>query len=168
MEKALIALGHGYETGSRGRCTAFDGFTILAAPLDGQDHASREARVFGRKENGNGGVCYGAYTLKLARRDDSSKDLCLLVEHGGGREVWLVPSFYDGGATIEAILAMPERAQFGLLMTMYKLARNARSEAQSETRTEWAQAYVDKRIKKRRATKMRGPRVEIMPRCEAR
>jgi hypothetical protein len=31
MERAFIVKGHGYETGSMGRCTAFDGFDIIAA-----------------------------------------------------------------------------------------------------------------------------------------
>lgn len=162
MENALIKTGHGYEQGSMGRCTAFDGYTVLAAPLDGYDAAARDSRVFNRNENGTGGTCYGAYTIKLAK-EERGRDLYLLVQHGGGRVVWRVPAFFDGGAMLTALLAMPEREQFGLLMTLYKIARNAREQAIIETRREWAQAYVDKRIKKHRATKYRGPRVEILP-----
>jgi hypothetical protein len=163
MENALIAKGHGYESGSYGRCTAFDGYTVLAEPLPGYDAAGRDSRVFGRKENGYGGTCYGAYTIKLAKRD-SGRDLYLLVQHGGGREVWRVPAFYDRGALESHILAMPERVQFALLMTLYEAGRNAHAQAASETRQTWAQAFVDGRIKKHRATKSRGARIEIIER----
>lgn len=158
----FICKGHGYENHStQGRCTAFDGYEVLAAPLDGYDNAARESRVFGKQENGNGGTCYGAYTLKLAK-GEYGRDRYLLVQHGGGREVWKLPAFYDGGMTESELLALPERAQFGVLMMFYKLARNALDQGRAETRREWAQAYVDKRIKKHRATKYRGPRVEIV------
>ena len=164
MENAFIATGHGYEQGSMGRCTAFDGFTVLAAPLDGYDAAARESRIFRRDPDAIGGwVCYGAYTVKLAREGDRSRGLYLLVQHGGGREVWAVPQFFDGNKMLDHILAMPEREQFALLFTLYKLARNALNQGQTETRQTWAQAYADGRIKKRRANKYRGARVEIIP-----
>jgi hypothetical protein len=85
------------------------------------------------------------------------------VEHGAGREVWLVSSFFDGGQLKAHILAMPERMQFALLFTLYKMASNARYEARAETRQEWASAFVEGRIKKHRANKHRGQRVEIVP-----
>lgn len=97
MNPAFIAKGHGYESGTYGRCTAFDGYQIIAHPLPGDDDKGRESRVFGRQDNGNGGTTYGAYQIRLARRGDSGRDLYLLVSHGAGREVWLLPSFYDRG-----------------------------------------------------------------------
>lgn len=162
MENVFIRNGHGYESGSMGRCDAFDGFEILAAPLPGYDSAGRESRVFNRQPNGNGGTCYGAYTVKLARQSGGLHDLFLLVQHGGGREVWRVPRFYDGGAMESALLAMPEREQYALLLTMYEIASYARSQAQTETRQTWAQAFADGRIKKRRAARGRPARVEII------
>lgn len=161
-DMVFVRSGHGYETGSYGRCMAFDGFEIVANPLGGDDNAARESRVFGRDANGHGGVTYAAYDLRLAK-DGVSRDLYLLVSHGAGREVWRIPAFYDGGALRDHILTMPERVQYALLKTMYALASAARRQAQAETRREWAQAFVDKRIKKHRATKSRGPRVEILP-----
>lgn len=161
-QSVFIQSGHGYETGSYGRCTAFDGFEIIAEPLPGLDAAGRESRVFNRQPNGNGGTCYAAYTIKLAKRENGS-GLYILMQHGGGREVWLVPTFYDGGALAAHILEMPERLQFALLFSIYRTASEARRQAQEETRQTWAQAYVDGRIKKHRANKHRGARVEIIP-----
>jgi hypothetical protein len=149
MNATFIKKGHGYETGEYGRCTAFDGYTVIAAPLDGQDAAARESRVFNREANGNGGTCYGAYTLKLAK-GEYGRDKYLLVQHGGGREVWRVPAFYDGGALDEMILALPERLQYALLMTLYKIGRDSRAQAQTETRQEVFKAHVDGRLKKKK------------------
>lgn len=158
----FIRSGHGYETGEYGRCTAFDGYEIVAEPLPGYDKYGRESRVFNRQPNGYGGICYGAYTIKLGKREFST-DLFLLVAHGGGREVWRLPTFYDGGAMREHLLSLPERLQFAFLFTLYKMGSEARSQAQTETRQTWAQAFVDGRIKKHRANKHRGARVDIIP-----
>lgn len=160
-DAVFIRSGHGYETGSMGRCTAFDGYTVLVNPLGGRDAAARDSRVFGRKENGNGGVTYAAYDLSLAT-DGMSRDLFLLVSHGGGREVWRIPAFCDGGALREHLLSMPERLQFAMLKTLYGLASAARTQAQNETRRTWAQAFADGRIRKTRASKHRPARVEII------
>jgi hypothetical protein len=161
-ENVFIGRGHGYEVSDRGRCTAFDGFDVIAAPLDGHDAVARARRVLGRKADGTGGVCYGAYTVKLAKRADD-RDLYLLVHHGGGREVYRVPALYDRGALESHILSLPETMQFNLLMTLYRIGRQAYDQAEKLTRRNWAQAFVDKRIKKSRATKYRGPVVEIVP-----
>ncbi len=165
MQNALIAKGHGYEVSDRGRCTAFDGFEIIANPLGGYDNAARESRVFHRKENGNGGTCYGAYSIKLAKRE-FGQELYILMQHGGGREVWRVPQFYDGGDLAAHILAMPERLQYSLLFTLYKMAYNAHNQGASETQQTWAQAIADGRIRKRRANKDRGARIEIISEYE--
>jgi hypothetical protein len=171
MDNAFIRFGHGYETGSRGRCEAFDGFTILAAPLHQEGDAyqaafgpkARETRVFNQQPNGNGGTCYGAFAIKLASREGSGeagRDLYILMHHGAGREVLKLPQFYDGGALRKAILAMPEREQYSLLFMIWKTANNARSEAQAETRQRWVSAIVQKRIRQKRRNGM--VRVEIV------
>jgi hypothetical protein len=162
MQSVFIQSGHGYEVSDRGRCAAFDGFTILAEPLPGYEKAGRESRVFRGDSECGGGVTYASYTIKLANRGFDN-DLYLLVQHGAGREVWRLPSFYDGGALKDHILAMPERLQFALLFSIYRIASEARNQANAATRAEWAQAFVDGRIKKRRANKHRGLRVEIVP-----
>lgn len=162
MNAAFIRKGHGYATGSQGRCTAFDGFEIVAAPLhrEGEDewqaafgNAAREARVY-RRASGNG-TDYGSHAIKLGRMGG---DLYILMHNGSGREVLAVPKFYDGGDLEAAILAMPERLQYALLYTIWQAASNARYEAQRQTAETWSTAYVEKRLKKRRGTN----RVEII------
>jgi hypothetical protein len=165
-QAVFIKSGHGYEVSDRGRCTAFDGFTILAEPLPGYDKAGRESRVFNRNADGSGGVTYSPYTIKLAR-DDFGVDLYLLVEHGAGREVWRLPAFYDGGELRGYILAMPERLQFALLFSIYRIASDSRRQFRLETEREWRQAFIDGRIKKHRATKHRSGYLEIVPPAKA-
>ena len=145
---AFIRFGHGYETGSLGRCEAFDGFTILASPLGGFDNAARESRHF-PKRDGKSGVTYSSHAIKLAKVAHSH-DLYILMQHGGGREVLRVPTFYDGGDLEAAILALPERVQYALLYKIWQTAANARREAQRQTAHTYAQAFVDKRLKKKR------------------
>ena len=162
MQNVLIATGHGYENHStQGRCTAFDGYQILTNPLGGYDKEARESRVFNRKENGNGGTTYDAFSIKLAKRE-FGRELYILMQHGAGREVWRITQFFDGGDLAAYILAMPERLQFSLLFTIWKTASEARTQGQGETRAKWAQAFADGKIKKQRATKTRAARVEIV------
>ena len=85
------------------------------------------------------------------------------MQHGAGRKVLRIPSFYDGGDLAEMIKGLPDRLQYALLYSIWKAASYARREAQTQTRREWAQAYVDGRIKKHRATKHQGARVEVLP-----
>lgn len=146
----------------------FDGFTIIAAPLPGYDNAGREARVFKRK--GGNGTDYGSHIMALAVPDmtgtyEGGRQLYILVSHGGGRELWAIPSFYDGGNFERALLAMPERLQYAALYTLYHMASDARIQAQEETSRKYAKAFVEKRLK----TKRRNNRkyVEIMPEVAA-
>ena len=157
MSARLVRTGTGYQD-----CRAFDGFKIIAAPLPGYSDAEREARVFRRQANGNGGVCYGSHVLALAIGDFTGSDLYLLVSHGGGREVWAIPSFCDGGDYRRALLEMPERLQYAALYTLYKMASESRDEGASTTRAEYAQAFVDGRLKKSRVKQGRR-RVYIEP-----
>lgn len=173
MQNVLIRTGHGYEVSDRGRCEAFDGFEIIAAPLhqDGEGwqaafgNEARESRIFRRPDGRGGerGTDYGSHAIKLAKMPHDSA-LYILMHHGGGREVWRIPEFYDGGDLAEHIIALPERLQYALLYTIYNMASDARSQGKAETRREWAQAIVDKRIRKR---KRNGSyRVEIIPQWE--
>ena len=57
---------------------------------------------------------------------------------------------HGGGALNAAILAMPEREQFALLMTLYKMGRDSREQAASETRQDIFAAHVDGRLKKKK------------------
>lgn len=167
MQNVLIKTGHGYETGSRGRCEAFDGFDIIAAPLhqpgEGWQaafgNAARESRIYNSSGIPGRGCDYGSHAIKLARQKHDGA-LYILMHHGGGREVWRVPEFFDGGDLAAHIVGLPERLQYALLYTLYSMARDARSQAQAETRREWAQAIVDKRIRRRKG------HIEIVPQWE--
>lgn len=165
MNSAFIRFGHGYEQSERGRCEAFDGFEVIASPLGGFDQPSRDSRVF-RRASGDA-TTYASHAIKLAKFSGTSRGFHILMHHGGGREVLAVPQFYDGGDLEAAVLAMPERLQYALLYTIWSTARNAREEAKAETSRLWATAYAENRIRKRRATKSRGARVEIVPDWEA-
>ena len=168
MRNAFIRSGHGYESGSRGRCTCFDGFEIIAAPLGEFDNTARESRIFRRNADGNGGVDYSSHALKLARMEgERSGNLYILMHNGSGREVLKLHKFYDGGDLAEHITALPERLQYALLYSIWATADNARYEAQWSTANEWAQAFASGRIRKRRATNSRPARVEIVPEWQA-
>lgn len=149
MQAIIIARGNGYPGD-----TTFDGYEVLAEPLP-----KRESRVFNRQANGNGGTCYGAYSIKLAARqreawekdrEPHKRDLFILMQHGAGREVMHLRSFYDGGAFAAALLAMPEPVQYAALYTLYAMADEADRNARAETRAEWSQAFCDGRIRKSR------------------
>lgn len=157
MQNVLMKKGHGYETGDRGRCEAFDGFEIIAAPLGGFDSADRESRVFMRA-SGNG-TDYSSHAIKLAR-EPGRKDLYILMQNGGGREVWRIPTFYDGGDLAEHIQGMPERIQYALLYSLYKMGLEAMRQGQIATTIDWRLAIVDKRIRRRRGCP------EIIPQWE--
>lgn len=160
MQSAFIRKGHGYENPSPGSgyepCTAFDGFTIIANPMGGNDRAGREGRCGGPFR-----CDYQSHVIRLAR-DSFGRGLYILMENGSGREVLQVPQFYDHGALEAAILAMPEPLQYGLLYMIWNTATAARSEAESATSHKWAHAYQDGRIRKRR----RAGRVSIFVETE--
>lgn len=173
MYNAFIRSGHGYEVSDRGRCTAFDGFDVVAAPLhqEGKDweaafgDKARESRIF-RRANGNG-TDYGSHAIALARMSgDSSGALYILMHNGSGREVLAVPTFYDGGDLAAHITSLPERLQYALLYTIWSTANNARYEAMQKTGARWATAFSEKRIRQRRAARGRPARVEIIEEWE--
>lgn len=172
MQDVLIRKGHGYENHStQGRCEAFDGFEIIAAPLhqdgDGWQAAfgdkARAARIYNKSGAPGRGCDYGSHAIKLARQKHD-RDLYILMHHGGGREVWRVPAFYDGGDLAAHIIELPERLQYALLYTLYNMAHESRVQAQAETRREWAEAFTEKRIKTKRRDGRRY--VEIVPQWE--
>lgn len=152
LQSALVAKGHGYEQSERGRCTAFDGFEIIANPLGGFDNASRESRIF-RPDGGKpgSGTCYGSHAVYLMRatgREIGGRHLYIGIHHGGGRQVWRVPTcFHYLGETLDALAAMPERALYSLLQGIVSaLDDTQRSAGRAEADT-WRRATLDKRVR---------------------
>jgi hypothetical protein len=161
----FIAKGHGYESGSQGRCELFDGFTMLAEPLGDWSDADRARRVFGN-------VTYGSHIFKLAVRTEEaakrSRSLYLLVHHGGGREVLRIVQY--SGALVDVMLAawlaMPEAALYATLHTLYRTAYEARDVAKESEGSRWRQAAVEKRIRQRSYPKRGIAKVWIEPKRE--
>jgi hypothetical protein len=155
MGNAFVAFGHGYETGSRGRCEAFDGFDIIAAPLGEWSEADRESRVWRAAGATSGGVTYGSHAIKLATKapaydGDKPRGLYILGQHGGGREVLALDTGPDWKAVRDALLLLDERTLYAVLYSIWQTAASARTQAQSETQRKWSLAYVDGRIRKSR------------------
>lgn len=161
MQTVIIARGHGYETVNppyvNERCTAFDGFEVIANPLGGFSAADRERRILGRVDGKPGTGCdYSSHSIQLAVRENGGtykggRNLFILMQHGGGRVVYAIKQMYDGGATERALLALPEVELYGMLYTMAEMAEDAHSQGCRETQHKWAQAFYDGRIRKRRA-----------------
>lgn len=131
---------------AKGEPAIFREYTVLAEPLP-----DPEDRVFGRQENGNGGTCYRAYSLRLAKRGDFGGSFFLLVTHGAGSLVIRLPGTRATTIAVNAILTLPEPEQFAALWMLYDLAYEADRQARAETRTEYANAFVEGRLRKSRA-----------------
>lgn len=144
---ALVATGHGYETGSQGRCTAFDGFAIVRNPLGGFSEADRARRVFPGKSGP--GVTYGSHALYLMTRDDKSdRAFYIGVHHGGGRQVWRVKACFNHLAeTVAALADMDETSLYSLLWGMAEALADTRVSAIATESADWRQATVDRRVR---------------------
>lgn len=161
LKSAIIARGTGYAED-----TTFEPFEVIRHPLP-----ARDSRVLGAEpDNPMSGVCYRAYDIKLAvrrvadgeSRRDRKSTFYILMHHGGGTRVVEVAGTYDRGEMLEAVKAMPEVALYGLLFSIYRSIEDSALFAAQETRREWAQAAIDKRIKVGRV-KQGQRRVEILP-----
>lgn len=149
---ALVATGTGYAGSAPSaffpgtvRCTAFDGFEILANPLGGDTPAARESRVF--KGKSGPGVTYASHEFYLMRKEDS-RAYYIGVHHGGGRQVWaLSPCHNYLAETLDALLAMPERALYSLLRGIVSALDDTKRAAEIETAGDWRRATVEKRVK---------------------
>lgn len=147
---ALLARGHGYETGSRGRCEAFDPYDILANPLGGDKPEQRAKRVF-PSPSGGPGTTYESHEIYLLASKEKSlgkRQFCVAVHHGRGRFIWKLPTCYNySEETIAALLAMPERALYSLLYGIIAALDDTKQAAESDTARDWRRATLDKRVK---------------------
>ena len=147
----LIKTGNGYEG-----CTAFDGYATLIFPLK-----TRDERVIGN-------TTYASHEIRLAERDEPEvfkprselTGLYLLVHHGSGRRVYRLPTTKKK-IILAALESLGEVEQYSMLYMLYRAASDALREGYNDAAQEWAQAYSDKAIKIKRATKTRGRRITI-------
>ena len=72
------------------------------------------------------------------------------MQHGGGRQVVAFPGIFDGGATVEHMLQMPAAILYGILYSHYYAATEADRRAREAVRQEWAEAFIEGRIRKSR------------------
>lgn len=166
LDTALVTTGHGYQTGSHGRCTAFDGFTIIANPLGEFSDRDRERRIF--LANDGPGVTYGSHALYLMTREEREpRAFYIGIHNGSGRQVWRIPACFEYLAeTIEELTRLRERALYSLLYGIVKALNSTRRAAESDTAHEWRVAAVDKRVKVRRQTSKGRAQVWIEPKRE--
>lgn len=147
---AFVARGHGYEISERGRCEAFDPYEILANPLGGDTPAARESRVFASKSGGPG-TTYASHEYYLLRRKDAragERSIYVAVHHGSGRQIWNLPACFNyAPETLDALLAMPERALYSLLHGIISALDDTKRAAEADTAKEWRRATLDKRVK---------------------
>lgn len=147
----FTAKGHGYDnpTGfGLTPCTAFDGWRVISRPLGEFSAADRDSRVWKRADGP--GVTYASHAIALAV-PDKGEGLAILMQHGGGREVLALGRGPDTEAMQAALLAMDERTLYAVLYSIYRTAESARKNAADETRTAWALAHHEKRIRKRKS-----------------
>lgn len=86
----------------------------------------------------------------------------LSVRHGGGREGWCIAwHLYDA---LQALLAAgKEREAFLLCWGLAEAIRTSAAATRHETRTEYAQAFVDGRLRKRKRRGQNAYKVWIEP-----
>lgn len=145
--RILIASGNGYAEDR-----TFDPYEVVAFPLP-----TRESREFTR-------VTYASHEIRLGRERGGHGfrgGYVILMRNGSGSQVVTIPQPSDEGEMIAAWLAMPEKALYCTLYTVWEAATAAHREGLQETADRYAQAFVDKRLKIRRKNG-RG-RVEILP-----
>lgn len=128
--------------------------------------ADRESRIFYRRERYRPdpvGCDYRSHAYALMR-PKSGGSFVIRVDHGGGREVIAVPQFF--GEEADWLTTIPdERRQYAALACLYQMARDTERAAIAETASQYAQAFAEGRLKKRR--KAGRVRVEIEPRAAA-
>lgn len=133
---------------------SFDGYTVIDHPCPKrEDRVFHRTAVDGMGRERRSGTDYSSHSLQLAEREGG---LFILVEHGGGREIFKVRDVYVQGGLKAAILAVTDPVQrYALLYSLWDGASREVREALQVERAHWAQAYVDKRIRtKRKAGKI--------------
>jgi len=152
MTRGFINAGHGYKTPSVWHPvpdTFHDRYKVLLHPCP-----TRESRVFDKTD-------FSSHDIRLATEmcGEHESGLYILVNHGGGSETWCID--FQAKRLRALFMNLPEQDAYLLLFNWLDSLSTARREAATETGTMYAQAFVDKRLKKvRRNNRVR---VEILP-----
>lgn len=146
--------------GAEAGAKALEPFEVVRTPL-----AERSSRIFPDRDGGPG-VTYESHEISLARGKARAglregAGYALVMRNGSGVSVLGLPTFYDGGAMVAALLAMPDPILYATLYTLWRVADEADDEAKHETARRYSQAFVDKRLKKKRRNG--SVYVEILP-----
>jgi hypothetical protein len=80
------------------------------------------------------------------------KAVVLLVRHGGGDERIPMPDY--AGVVIDSLGSMSESNQYWFVYSIYSAVRHESRGVEIELNAKWRQAFVDKRIKKRKSKGM--------------
>lgn len=144
-----MEFGSAIAAGGRGSHEIPEGFEIIAQPLGGPDN--REAKTW---PGSNWDMTTASHCYALAVEAGSKpgrRALYVIEQHGGGCIVWRAfRAFSDRGELEAALLAMPERALYSLLLrTVQSMEAHGVARADAE-RMEWKQAIADKRVMKRK------------------
>lgn len=122
-----------------------EGLELLANPLGGNSAEDRARRVYDRKSGP--GVTYDAFVIKLCREAGNRGRLVILVQHGGGHEIARLYHGPDPEAVAAGFLAMPERALYAALFSIWHSLRDTKETAETVTASDWRQATLDKRVR---------------------
>jgi hypothetical protein len=125
--------------------TAFDQYIELCRPL-----ADMEKRELSHTRGDHKiKTCYRAYRLALAEHNITGQ-VVILVEHGSGREIHSLPSYWITTTPLLSLFQTDEAACYAMLYGLYKMAKNARNKGYDEAMELYNKAFADNRLKKRK------------------
>ncbi len=140
----MTVIGHNHIR----KVESFDGYEVLAHPLP-----DRDDRVFhrGEAEASRISITYASHDVQIAKPTGigSKGRLAILMHNGSGRHVL---EFYESALPIvAALLSLPEREQYALAYALFEQADECARGARAAEAKRWADAFVDRRIRKRRS-----------------
>jgi len=108
-------------------------------------------------------VCYSAYHYQVTKPEYGQ---CVLrVKHGAGEESVLIG--YPGEPIIHALAALDSDARFAVLHALREQRNEGTQDGRNAVRAEYAQAFVDGRLKKRKVRGEARVRVWVEPKARA-
>lgn len=133
----------------------FTGYRELVRPLPNEEDRVFDAGKYNK-------VCYRAYRLALAE-DEVTKRLVILVSHGGGCEIHNIESQWISREPLLTLAKNDERGFYAILFSMYKGAVEEGRRTERDMAIRYQKAFVDNRLKKRKARGSGSYKVWIEP-----